>query len=88
MRQYAYSVVQSLRAKVTSTKTAIGTYKTYIVDTTVTAVINGVRRITSTSAYYALGVGLVKQITVVASSDNPTKVSTERSLIGFKIGRG
>lgn len=87
VRTYAYSVVQSLRAKVTSVKTAIGTYKTYIVDTTVTAVINGVRRITSTSAYYALGVGIVKQVTVVASSDSGTKVSTERSLIGFKIGK-
>jgi hypothetical protein len=88
VRSYAYSVAQSLRAKATSVKTAVGTYRCFIVDTTVTAVVNGVTRTTAMSSYYSVGVGLVKRILVASMSGSNTKTSTEQSLIGFKVGKG
>lgn len=88
VKSYAYSVVQSIRAKATNVNTAIGNYRAFVVDTVVTAIVDGIKRTTSIASYYSVGVGLVKRISVVAASNSTIKVSTEQALIGFKVGRG
>ena len=88
VKQYAYSVVQSIRAKATKVSTALGDYRAYVVDTVITAIVDGVTRTTSVASYFSVGVGLVKRITVLATSNSTVKTSSQQSIIGFKVGRG